>query len=102
MSVFAIRSCEGWSGPLIVFDQRDFERLRSSSSAAAAAVEPSMSRTLEYRRCGDMKSVAKFLAETYESSFLEQMMVDSRPSNEAAVPISAKVTAPITPSVVAG
>eukprot|EP00980_Cylindrotheca_fusiformis_P015876 scaffold4642_cov112-Cylindrotheca_fusiformis.AAC.1 len=30
------------------------------------------------------------------------MMVDSRPSNEAAVPIGAKVTAPITPSVVAG
>eukprot|EP00980_Cylindrotheca_fusiformis_P016097 scaffold4767_cov86-Cylindrotheca_fusiformis.AAC.2 len=99
MSVFAIRSCEGWSGPLIVFDQRDFERLQSSS---AAAVEPSMSRTLEYRRCGDMKSAAQFLAESYESAFLEQMMVDSRPSNEAAVPISAKATTPITPSVVAG
>eukprot|EP00980_Cylindrotheca_fusiformis_P027208 scaffold19376_cov107-Cylindrotheca_fusiformis.AAC.1 len=94
MSVFAIRSCEGWSGPLIVFDQRDFERLQSSSSAAAA-VEPSMSRTLEYRRFSDMKSAAQFLAETYESAFLEQMMVDSRPSNE---PSSTKVATPATDS----
>eukprot|EP00980_Cylindrotheca_fusiformis_P030147 scaffold24460_cov157-Cylindrotheca_fusiformis.AAC.2 len=78
--MFAIRSCEGWSGPLIVFNQHDFKRLQSS-----VAEEDSASNIFEYRQFTNLKSAAEFLSGAHPSvSLMDQIMVD--PGDESNAP----------------
>jgi hypothetical protein len=68
MTLFAIRSCEAWNGPVIVFHQQDFERLKSSASSAKIATdgeEGASSLPFEYQECTDMDSAIDFLSNTH-------------------------------------
>jgi hypothetical protein len=97
MTLFAIRSCEAWNGPIIVFHQQDFERLKSSASSTKNAIdgeEGSSPRPFEYQECTDMDSALDFLSKTHPAL---ATTAEVGPSTDIATAAAAATTAASVP-----
>jgi hypothetical protein len=98
MTLFAIRSCEAWNGPVIVFHQQDFERLKSSASSTKNATdgeEGASPRPFEYQECTDMDSAIDFLSKTHPALATTAQVV---PATNIATAAAAAVTKNCTTS----